>query len=76
MENLEQEAAIAIRHALMNGGSLEGIAREIGKLAALYPVPVLPTHIPLFDATVGLQMQNAYNDGIMHIERMDLTTPN
>lgn len=74
MENLEQEAATVIRHVLMNGGSLEGIAREIGKLAVLYPVQVLPTHVPLFDAGVGLQMQNAYNDGIMHIERMDLTT--
>lgn len=77
---LEQDAAIMIRQALMAGGTLEGIAKELGKLAAQYPDHIypeshLPVHIPLFDAGVGLQMQNAYSDGIMYIERMDLTKP-
>lgn len=73
MENVNQEAAIAIRHALMNGGSLEGIALEIGKLAALYPVKELPTYEPLFQLHTTLEMMNAYNEGVMHIERMFLT---
>lgn len=73
--DLEKEAAIAIRHALMNEGSLIGIAKELGKLAVLYPVKSLPINMPLFDSCVGLEMENAYKEGIIHIERMDLTTP-
>lgn len=72
---LETDAATMIRQALMTGGTLEGIAKELGKLAALYPIECLPTQVPLFDASVGLEMQNAYTDGIMHIERLDLTIP-
>ncbi len=73
-------AAVSIRQALTTGGTLEGIATELGKLAACYPQHIyptggLPTQVPLFDAMVGLEMQNAYNDGIMHIERLDLTIP-
>ncbi len=70
MENIDKEAAIAIRHALMNGGSLVGIAREIGKLAILYPVKELPTHEPLFQPDVNFEMMNAYNEGMIFIERM------
>lgn len=74
---LERDAATMIRQALMSGGTLDGIAKELGKLAAQYPNHIYPesclsVHIPMFDAEVGLQMQNAYNDGIMYIERMDL----
>ena len=72
---LEQEAAIAIRHVLQNGGSLVGIAMEIGKLSVLYPVVCLPKHDPIFNPQVGLEMLNAYNEGILYIERMDLTIP-
>jgi len=72
---LEKDAATMIRQALMTGVTLEGIAKELGKMATLYPIDCLPTHIPLFDAGVGLEMQNAYNAGILYIERMDLTTP-
>jgi hypothetical protein len=75
---LEKDAATMIRQALMAGGTLEGIAKELGKLAAqypdhIYPESKLPTSIPLFDAGIGLQMQNAYNAGIIYIERLDLT---
>jgi hypothetical protein len=75
---LEKDAATIIRQALMAGGTLEGIAKELGKLAAQYPSHIFPEsclsiHIPLFDASTGLIMQDAYNDGITYIERMDLT---
>ncbi len=77
--DLEKDAATMIRQALMAGGTLEGIAKELGKMAAQYPSHIFPesrlsVHISLFDAESGLQMQNAYNEGIMYIERMDLTT--
>jgi hypothetical protein len=72
---LEQQAASLIRRVLQNGGSLEGIANELGKQAVLYPTPVLPTYDMLFDAQIGLEMQNAYYKGILHVERMDLTNP-
>lgn len=78
--DLEKDAATMIRQALMAGGTLEGIAFELGKMAAQYPDHIYPesklsVHVPIFDAGVGLEMQNSYNDGIMHIERMDLTSP-
>lgn len=74
---LERDAATMIRQALMAGGTLDGIALELGKLAAQYPMHIYPEsclsiYNPIFDASVGLEMLNAYNAGIMHVQRMDL----
>jgi hypothetical protein len=73
---LERHAATMIRQALMTGGTLEGIARELGKMAVLYPIECLPQSDPIFNAQTGLEMLNAYNEGILYIQRMDLTIPN
>lgn len=66
----EKEAAALICRALRSGGTLEGIATELGKMAVLYPCDVLPTYDPIFNAQVGLIMESAYRDGIVHIKRM------
>jgi hypothetical protein len=70
MSDLEKDAACAIREVLIHGGSLEAIAKELGKLATLYPMPCLPLKQPLFDAQVGLEMGDAYQKGITHIVRL------
>jgi hypothetical protein len=70
MDNFEKDAACAIREVLIHGGSLEAIAKELGKLAILYPLPCLPLYKAPFDAQVGIEMGQEYIKGITHIERL------